>query len=361
MTSAPASTARTAASPTPYPSEMARIRMASVRTRPSNPISSRRSSVRKKGERVAGGHPGPRIPGTATWAVMTASTPSSTARRKGTNSRASSRARSASTMGSSTWESVLVSPWPGKCLAVVRTPPSSGTGQIGGPQPRHGLRVLAEGAGVDDGVQGVGVHIQNRSEVQVNPHGPGLDSGYPAVLPGEPVLTDGPESHGGGKRGPTPLGKKGGKGIAVVDPHSRPAVLEIRGDQEGYPGPGLEGVQLGPVGVGKPDGDDHPADSGLLHVSGILLEFGAGGGGVGPRHPGHDELADGLPQGQRREGFLHPLPPLGVRLREEHRPGRKEARQGPDPAAVPPKDGKEPTRRAASEIRHPGRLTGSKS
>ncbi len=95
-----------------------------------------------------------------------------------------------------------------------------------------------------------------------------------------------PKAMVGGKEVPPPWGKKGGEGIAVVDPHPRATVLEVRRHQKGNPGPGLEGIQLGAVGVGQADGDDDPADPRLLHIPGIFLEFGAGGGRVGPGHPG---------------------------------------------------------------------------
>ena len=62
------------------------------------------------GDSVAGGASGPSTPGTATWAVITASTPASTARWNGTSSISSKRARSAVTTGSSVCESVRVSP-----------------------------------------------------------------------------------------------------------------------------------------------------------------------------------------------------------------------------------------------------------
>ena len=76
------------------------------------------------GASVAGGVPSPRTPGRAMCAVITASTPSSTAARKGTSSTRSRRSRSARIAGSSRWESTSVSPWPGKCFAVVSTPPA---------------------------------------------------------------------------------------------------------------------------------------------------------------------------------------------------------------------------------------------
>ena len=86
ITSAPASTALTTASPAPYISVIARIVRASVNSRPSKPSSSRSRPVMNSGERVAGGAPIPSTWGTSTCAVMMASTRSSIARTKGTSS-----------------------------------------------------------------------------------------------------------------------------------------------------------------------------------------------------------------------------------------------------------------------------------
>src|SRR5216683_948537 len=52
-------------------------------------------------------------------------TPAAMAARNGASSTRSRRARSPLTVGRSRCESVLVSPWPGKCFAVERPPFSS--------------------------------------------------------------------------------------------------------------------------------------------------------------------------------------------------------------------------------------------
>ena len=77
----------------------------------------------KYGDRVAG-RSSPCTCGTATCAVITASTPASTAIRKGRSSTSSIRARSAAITGRTKCESLRVSPWPGKCLAVESAPPA---------------------------------------------------------------------------------------------------------------------------------------------------------------------------------------------------------------------------------------------
>ena len=55
--------------------------------------------------------------------VITQSTPASTRLRKGSSSTAFKRSRAPSTVATSRWLSVAVSPCPGKCLAVVSRPP----------------------------------------------------------------------------------------------------------------------------------------------------------------------------------------------------------------------------------------------
>ena len=56
---------------------------------------------------------------------LAAGTPARTASRKGSSSVRSSSSMLLSTQGSARWESVSVSPWPGKCLAEHSTPPSN--------------------------------------------------------------------------------------------------------------------------------------------------------------------------------------------------------------------------------------------
>ena len=62
---------------------------------------------------------------TCKWPIITPPTPASTAFLKGYNSTLSKRVRSKSSTGNTWWESVSVSPCPGKCLHTAITPPSS--------------------------------------------------------------------------------------------------------------------------------------------------------------------------------------------------------------------------------------------
>ena len=118
--SAPALKASRAASPGPWWAVIASITRASVTTSPSKPRSRRSRPSSTAGARVAG-----RAPSRASssrWAVITLATPAAIAARKGGNSTASSRSRLWRSSGSSRWESLAVSPWPGKCLAQQSTP-----------------------------------------------------------------------------------------------------------------------------------------------------------------------------------------------------------------------------------------------
>jgi hypothetical protein len=82
--------------------------MPSVTRSPVKPSSERRRSV-IGGESVAGVSVGSRA-WTAMWPIITQSTPASTARRNGTSSTDSRRARSAATVATCRWESTAVSP-----------------------------------------------------------------------------------------------------------------------------------------------------------------------------------------------------------------------------------------------------------
>ncbi len=122
ITSAPASTARTAASWRLCRRAMAAMSMASVKMSPLKPISPRSNVVRTFSLSVAGVPLSSVIDGTAIWAVMMPPTPSSIARLNGTNSMESRRRRSTVMSGRSMWESTSVSPCPGKCFPVAMPP-----------------------------------------------------------------------------------------------------------------------------------------------------------------------------------------------------------------------------------------------
>ncbi len=124
-TSAPASTARTAASPGANCEVTPPMSIASVTIRPWNFISSRSRPVRIFRESVAGTDGSGSNAGTARWPGMMELTPAAIAARKGTSSVASSSLRLPGTVASERCESTLTLPWPGKCFAVDKPPFSS--------------------------------------------------------------------------------------------------------------------------------------------------------------------------------------------------------------------------------------------
>ena len=75
------------------------------------------------------------------------------------------------TVASCRWLSTAVSPWPGKCLAVVSRPPARAPSMKARGQARHERRVFAEGPDVDDRVAGIVVDVRHRREGPVNPEG----------------------------------------------------------------------------------------------------------------------------------------------------------------------------------------------
>ena len=81
--------------------------------------------------------------------------------------------------GSARCESVPVSPWPGKCLAVGEHPVVLQPAHLGGDQAAHLGRVLAERAGVDDRVGGVVVDVRHRREGEVHADRAALERGDP--------------------------------------------------------------------------------------------------------------------------------------------------------------------------------------
>ena len=117
----PARKARTVASPAPYLATIAPMVSASVTTRPWNRSESRSRPVSTAGESVPGSL-SPVIAGNAMCALITMSAPASMPARNGTSSRESSLAYPAVITGSPMWESVWVSPWPGKCFRVASMP-----------------------------------------------------------------------------------------------------------------------------------------------------------------------------------------------------------------------------------------------
>ena len=93
----------------------------SLMTAPRKPSSPRSTSSIITFERVAG-RPIGSSASAARWAVITRGQPASITARNGTRSVRSSSSRLSWTTGTTAWESSLVPPWPGKCLAHGTSP-----------------------------------------------------------------------------------------------------------------------------------------------------------------------------------------------------------------------------------------------
>ena len=175
--SAPASSARTQASPELKPLAMPPISSASVTTSPLKPSCLRSRSGEDRRARAWRGHRAAQGAGTAMCAVMTASTPASIAALKGTSSRRSRRSRSAGMVAQ-----VHVRIDGG--VAVAGEVLGGGEREIllvgvraldeGHHVRGDGLRVLAEGADVDDRIVGVVVDVGDRVVDPVDAEGAGL-------------------------------------------------------------------------------------------------------------------------------------------------------------------------------------------
>jgi hypothetical protein len=84
-------------------------------------------------ERVAGRSSRPLTAGTAPCPDIASRAPAAKALRNGTNSRASSTSRAASTTASPWWVSVETCPFPGTCLTVAATPAACSPRTIAAP------------------------------------------------------------------------------------------------------------------------------------------------------------------------------------------------------------------------------------
>ena len=121
--SAPASTARTATSPSPYFSRTPCMASESVVMTPLKPSSWRRMPVRIGLLSVAGSPEGSSA-GTTRCPLMIMSAPALIAALNGGASVRSHCSLVCVITGMPVWLSVAVSPWPGKCLGVATIPAS---------------------------------------------------------------------------------------------------------------------------------------------------------------------------------------------------------------------------------------------
>ena len=116
----PAKNARTSASPSGKYFTTAFISIASDTTRPLKPSESFKTPVTIGRDNVEGKFFVESNAGISIWAIITPLMPALIACLKGYSSSVSSRFLLKGNKGRSRCESTLVSPWPGKCLAVVK-------------------------------------------------------------------------------------------------------------------------------------------------------------------------------------------------------------------------------------------------
>ena len=155
-------------------------------------------------------------------------------------------------------------PWPGKCFAVVSSPPSRQPPDVGADQPGHPVRLAGKGARGDDGVSGVAVDVGDGGEGDVDAAGQRLPRRRPRR----------------GFEQPFGLVAKGAVGSRVGEDRRAPQrlphpPLHVGGDEEGVAAAGLEpGQRLRRLG-GAAVEEDEPAQRAprqqRLYAKGVLL------------------------------------------------------------------------------------------
>ena len=108
---------------------------------------------------------------------MTASTPAAMAAGRAAAQSGRGALRGCSMIGRPRWVSTVVSPWPGKCLAVASIPPAWMPLMYACAISETRLDVLAERADVDDRVARVVVDVDDGVEVHENADAPPLAGG----------------------------------------------------------------------------------------------------------------------------------------------------------------------------------------
>ncbi len=140
------------------------------------------------------------IAGTIRWPTITESTPAAIALRNGTNSTVFSRSMLAGTRARVRCESVSVSPWPGKCLAVVSKPSLMRALDVGRNHFAHLFGIFAEGARINNGIGRIGIDIRNRKPVPLDANGARLLSTDAAEFARQVFVARRAKGHGRRKR-----------------------------------------------------------------------------------------------------------------------------------------------------------------
>ncbi|CAM5727506.1 hypothetical protein SALBM217S_00259 [Streptomyces griseoloalbus] len=230
--------------------------------------------------------------------------PAAIAARNGGASSSSHCSRVWWIVGRSSWLSVIVSPWPGKCLAVGRHARRLVAPHLRRDQPGDRVRVGAEGAHADDRVGRVDVRVGHGGVVLTDAQGAQLTARDPAQ-----VARVGP----GAARADAHRARQQRRGLTHP---GHDAVLLVGRDQHGQTARQTEGRLLDAVGqvgdlvrvagVVRPGEVDDAADpvlgdqlGGRAHPDlgqvGVDVGLVGVGGGVAV-DPHHEELADLLLQ-----------------------------------------------------------------
>ncbi len=217
--------------------------------------------------------------------------------------------------------------------AVILHSPELCRGQ---PRHRHRGRVLAVAPGVDDGVRRVVVHVEDRREREVDPHGPGLERRDPAQLVRQRRVPRRAQRHDRREPGAAAQVHAVRQDHAGRETLSGP-VLHVRSDEQRHIREALQVVQLGRHVHRRADGDHEPADLVVVHPGGDGVVLRAAGRQEGAVDPRHEELADLLAEGQVPERRLDPGPRLAIQGPPCHIAGgrryrfrRKHGRAAPD-------------------------------
>jgi hypothetical protein len=168
--------------------------IASVMSKPLNPSCLRSNPVMIAGLSVAGTD-ALSMAGTRPWKVIMPSMPAAIARRNGTSSTESMRARLACTVVMVRCEFSSVSPCPREMLpggedTVTLKAVDHGLSHVG-----DETRILAEGTHSDDRIRRIVVDVENRSESDVNTKRSRFNRGDASFLIGECRIASGAESH----------------------------------------------------------------------------------------------------------------------------------------------------------------------
>ena len=181
---------------------------------------------------------------------------------------------------------------PGKVLRRRQDTSLPSASYVRTAEPGHIRWRFTKSSSIDDGVLWIGIHIQNRREVEVNSYRARLPRSDPCELLYLFLFAYRPERHRGRKARASSLGKQSRQCITVVESHPGTSVLEVGGHEEGYVRPLLERIQFCCIRVWGPDRDHDPPDPPAINPLKSLEEFRIVLGSVRTGDPRKDKLPD---------------------------------------------------------------------